>query len=326
MNSPIKEYQASNLVSHEMTTINLPSTFRVIKLKNQHLSQNSYLNSAELYHDQASLKVAWITQELEQNISLGILVTPNWKKQPISTDGYIHINGLSAINRPNLDVNLFETVPYEWIKEREHLKLAKALIACLPGHFAVLFAAIFWDYKRFYRFLVGPSSLHGHHNWKHGNFIHTIEVASNAIKLAEDRPNVCREVLIIAALLHDAAKADEYRQNHQKSCFEISTRGALIGHKMTIIEWIAAAIAQFQITIPTQQYLGLMHALTAVKGCPEWIGLREPASPECHLLSIADRLSGQDDLINQTMPKNGGFGKYHKHLKGRPFIFHAPSS
>lgn len=325
MNKPVEEYQTTNAVSHEIPNIEFPSIFRVVKMTKERLFDDLHLNIAELYHDQATLSVSWITPKNEESISLGILVTPRWKNQPICTGGCIHVHELTAVTRPSIDVNLFETIPYEWIKARETVKLAKALIACLPAHFAVLFAAIFWDYKRFYRFLVGPSSLRGHHNWKHGNFIHTIEVASNAIKLAEDRPNVCREVLIIAALLHDAAKADEYRQNHQKSCFEISTRGALIGHKMTIVEWIAGAIAQFQITIPTHQYLGLMHALTAVKGCPDWIGLREPVSPECLLLSMADRLSGQDDLIDQTLPVNGGFGKYHKHLKGRPFVIHAAS-
>ena len=35
---------------------------------------------------------------------------------------------------------------------------------------------------------------------------------------------------------------------------------------------------------------------------------------------MADRLSGQDDLMEQTLPNNIGFGEYHKHLKGRPFL------
>ena len=53
---------------------------------------------------------------------------------------------------------------------------------------------------------------------------------------------------------------------------------------MTIIEWISAAVAKYQIAVPTVEYVGLIHCLTAVKGCPAWIGLREPVSPECTLL------------------------------------------
>ena len=63
-----------------------------------------------------------------------------------------------------------------------------------------------------------------------------------------------------------------------------------------------------------------MHALTAVKGAPDWVGIREAISPEANLLSIADRLSGQENLFQQTRPLDHGFGKYHKHLKGRPYL------
>lgn len=218
------------------------------------------------------------------------------------------------------NVNLFDTVPYEWVKDREVINQTRALVNGLPTHFIKLINGIFWDYRRFYRFLVGPSSLKGHHNDKHGNLHHSIEVANNALMLAKDRKTICTHVLATAALLHDAGKADEYEFNYQRHCFEISARGVLLGHKLSIVEWIAAAVAQYQIIIPENQLLSLLHALTATKGVPDWVGIREPVSPEANLLSIADRLSGQDDLFTQTMPSTEGFGRYHRHLRGRPFL------
>ena len=319
MNKPVEQLK-SQYIGSEIPTIDLPWFYRAVRVEREHLINDIYLNTAELFHDQASLTVTWGSRGNDAIISEGMLVKPIWKNEQQCGQGCVGVKSVTAITSPTMDVNLFETIPYEWMKDRAPIQAAKEIIACLPTHFALLFAAIFWDNKRFYRFLVGPSSLNGHHNWKHGNFIHTIEVANLAAKLAEDRPSVCREIIIIAALLHDAAKANEYQYNHQRSSFEISTRGALIGHKITIIEWIAAAIAQYQIVVPHHKYLSLIHALTAVKSCPAWVGLREPVSPECLLLSTADRLSGQDDLLDQTMSSHDGFGQYHKHLKGRPFL------
>lgn len=249
----------------------------------------------------------------------GILVTPRWTSKTVCREGQIIVNRLLPVNIPG-NVNLFDTVPYEWVKDREVINQARVLVDGLPPQFIKLINGIFWDYKRFYRFLIGPSSLKGHHNGKHGNLRHSIDVASNTLMLAKNRKTVCPHVLTTAALLHDAGKADEYEFNYQRNSFEISSRGVLLGHKLSIVEWIAAAVAQYQIKIPENQLLSLLHALTATKGVPDWVGIREPVSPEANLLSIADRLSGQDDLIMQTMPSTEGFGRYHKHLRGRPFL------
>lgn len=320
-----ENYSLHNVKSPSTPTIDLPWVYRVVNIEREHLAGDSINNIAELFHDQATICVSWQSYNIDETITVGVLVSPCWKDQWICTEGNVEVASISAIANPSGDINLFETVPYEWIKNRELVQKAKQIIASLPKHFALLFTAIFWDFKRFQRFINGPSSLNGHHNWKHGNFTHTVEVAENARDLAENRPCVCLGVLIIAALLHDAAKTDEYKFNHQRGCFEISSRGALIGHKMSIIEWIAASVARYQIPIPNQEYLGLMHILTAVKGAPQWIGLKEPASPECTLLSVADRLSGEADLLNQTMSSDKRFGKYHKHLRGRPFMINAAS-
>jgi integrase/recombinase XerD len=38
------------------------------------------------------------------------------------------------------------------------------------------------------------------------------------------------------------------------------------------------------------------------------------------ILSLADRLSGDSDLFRQNAREQPGFGRYHKHLQGRPFL------
>lgn len=325
MNNRFETQVQTNQASTHIPIIDLPWIYRIIHLEEKRQADTTIL-VAHLYHDKASLSVALICDKPAPRLSVGQLVEPRWSSKVISRGGQVIINRLIPVERPTLLMGIFETVPYEWMMhEREAIQDANQLVSLLPDYFIQLFHAIFWDHNRFYRFITGPSSLKGHHNWQHGNFIHTVEVAREALKLCAGRPLVNTSVLITAALLHDAAKADEYDFNCEKGCFEISDRGALIGHKLTIIEWVATAIAQHQIKIPEDEYLGLMHVLSAVKGAPSWIGLREPKSAECNLLSMADRLSGQDDLFEQVKPNESGFGRFHKHLRGRPYVLnHKP--
>lgn len=305
--------------SPEICIMNLPWLYRVLQIDHQQLSGRQFQYRATLFHDKATLTVSWVQHQVDVRLETGCLVSPRWISKTICEQGQIIINRLLPVTSPSL-VNVFETVPHEWVADRSLINDAKMLVDLLPDYFKRLLSGIYINHKRFYRFLVGPSSLNGHHNHQHGNLRHSIEVTQNALMNGQDRPTVSNAVLIMAALLHDAGKADEYTFNHQHNRFEISTRGALLGHKISIVEWVAAAVAQFQIQIPQQEYLSLMHALTAVKGAPDWAGIREAVSPEAHLLSIADRLSGHEDLFAQTRPANQGFGQYHKHLKGRPYL------
>ncbi|PKO43536.1 MAG: metal-dependent phosphohydrolase [Betaproteobacteria bacterium HGW-Betaproteobacteria-22] len=304
---------------HSVPIIDLPWLFRLVRLDQAKLPNGGYRFQANLFHEKASIAVTWINSKADDRLTAGSLVTPRWTSKTVCTQGQIIINRLLPVNTPG-NVNIFDTVPYEWVKNREIIRQAQEMIDSLPPCFIKLINGIFWDYRRFYRFLVGPSSLNGHHKDKHGNLRHSIEVVNNALMLAKERKTICPHVLATAAFLHDAGKADEYQFNYERNCFEISTRGVLLGHKLSIVEWIAAAVAQYQINIPENQLLSLLHALTATKGVPDWVGIREPVSPEANLLSIADRLSGQDDLYAQTMPSTEGFGRYHRHLRGRPFL------
>jgi len=305
--------------ANAVPTIDLPWLFRIVHLDQMRLPNGGYRFQANLFHEKASIAVTWINSKVDERLTAGCLVTPRWTSKSVCTQGQVIINRLLPVTTPG-NVSLFDTVLYEWVKDRAVINQAREIVDGLPIHFIKLINGIFWDYRRFYRFLVGASSLNGNHKDKHGNLRHSIEVTKNTLMLAKDRKTICPHVLATAALLHDAGKADEYQYNYERNCFEISARGVLLGHKLSIVEWIAAAVAQYQITVPENQLLSLLHALTAAKGAPDWVGIREPVSPEANLLSIADRLSGQDDLFLQTMPSTEGFGRYHKHLRGRPFL------
>ena len=298
----------------------LPPIFRVESLERTPVNGCHHRCRATLFHEQAAITVEWLAQHVDVRIAKGCLVSIRWLGNPQCIAGTIHISRLVLIERPEVACNLLQTIPYGWIRDRELVGRAARLWEQLPRGFQQLFNAIFWDGKRLHRYIAGPSSLSGHHNNLNGNFRHSVEVAEQALALGREKPTSFAPVLIIGGLLHDAGKADEYRYDHARRCFEMSPRGALIGHKNTLLEWIAAAMARDRIILPEAHYLALVHALTAAKGAPVWLGLREPLSLDATLLSMADRLSGQGDLHLRMAPAQDGFGRYHRHLGGRPYV------
>jgi 3'-5' exoribonuclease len=187
----------------------------------------------------------------------------------------------------------------------------------LPSNLQDLLRAILWEGRRFRQFCERPSSLNDHHAVRNGNFVHTIEVVGTIKMLADQFPQAHLGVSMAAGFLHDIGKAVEYNpcKNGQ---WIMTNRGRLIGHRHTVIEWVAVAIALNRIILPEQQYLSLLHALTCGKGA-EWMGIREPATPEATLLSMADRLSGEKSLLSQLAKPNGGWGEKFPHWKVQPF-------
>jgi 3'-5' exoribonuclease len=298
----------------------LPLVFRVQSIERLPFNERNLLNVAVVFHERAVLRVEWLCRHPDSRLTAGSLVSIRWLGRPTSTLGAIRIARLVKLERPEASLNPFDTVPHAWVRERDLVARAGRFWECLGRPLQHLFNAVFWDPRRFQRYLEGPSSLQGHHNGRNGNFRHALEVAERAQTLGRHHAEVHLPVLIAGSLLHDAGKAEEYKFNPVRGRYEMTERGALLGHKHTVLEWIAAARAQHRVIMPEAHYLALLHAITAAKGAPDWLGLREPLSLDAHILSTVDRLSGQADLVSRHAARDGGFGVYHRHLGGRPYV------
>ena len=297
----------------------IPSLFRVTRFTYEQIDHRTCRCEAAIYHDAMSLQVAWEVRQPDIRLHPGVLVRVSWTGRPSSQDGFVRIARLALSEIPMAGFDLFATVPSSWVKTRDLVERARALTSRLSAAQLHLFNAIFWDGLRFHRFLSGPSSINGHHNVQNGNFRHSIEVAERCLAVVADEPRAAKDLLVLAALLHDAGKAEEYTFNRQRRCFEMSERGALVGHRHTILEWIAAALARQRIDLPERQRLGLLHCLTAANGA-NFLGIRAPASIEAVTLASVDGLSGKADLLMSHAPREAGFGRYHKHLGVRPYV------
>ena len=298
----------------------LPSRFRITSIDRLPGPAGQIQHRARLYHRKAGLAVQWLAPKTDPQLVAGALVSIRWTGRNVCSDGHLQISRLVLADRPDADENLFASVPSAWVSERALLERGSALWRDLPEAFRLLFNAIFWDGARFKRYLVGPSSLAHHHHEKNGNFRHSLEVAERALAMGRGQALVHAPILALGGLIHDAGKADDYRYDPVSRRYRLSARGSLIGHRDTLQQWIAAAMAMHRVNLPEAQYLGLIHALTAAKGAPTWLGLREPRSLEATILSMADRLSGEVDLYGQLAPETAGFGRYHPQLRGRALV------
>lgn len=300
-------------------TASLPPVLRLESIEHDSYRMGT-LSFATLFNNSAPIRVYWQSTGADRRLSPGCLVRVQWRSQDKPSTWGLLIRRLVPELNPSGKVDLFQTVPTQWVSDRGLIERASALWRQLPVCFRHLFNAILWERSRFQRYVMGPSSLANHHNDLNGNFRHSIEVAEHALSLAATNKLASTPIVLLGALIHDAAKADEYRFDHARGCYEMTEQGILVGHRDRLQHWIAAAMAKHDIVLPELHCLGLLHTLTAAKGAPAHLGLREPLSIEATILSAADRVSGQTDLYSRLSGGGTGFGEYHRHLHGRPFV------
>ena len=294
----------------------LPSAFRLTHLEVDRDEEVFYC-AANLYHRQVTLSVTWSTSAVSPEIQVGALVRPDLPIVVRSEAGPLVIQGLSVFREPERDLNLFDTVRPERWNEPWLIQRARDLIDQLPSAYRHLFNVIFWDQRRFARFCVNPASLSNHHAHRSGLLLHTVETAEIALSLCNRCEHANCGLALVAALLHDAGKAEEYLPRGGGT-WALTDRGRLIGHGFTVTEWIAAAAANFDIDLQQEAYQALIHVLTARTSAPEWLGIRKSAMIENEIVSFADRISGQINLHDRLAAAGGGWGVRHVHRRA-PF-------
>jgi len=257
---------------------------------------------------------------------------------PVNGAGPVQGNGMTTLEcvlpqtLVDAHVNLLNTFPVQWLPCSTDTcgvkTLGESVIAFdrlwkqLSYPMRAWFNALFWNEpRRLHQFVVGPASLKHHHNGKHGLFIHSVDCAIKALRLAQDDDLVNKDVLLMAALLHDLGKAEEYERDATGKGWKLSERGVLIGHRMSTHEWMSAAYASLppEQAPVQQQVMAVYHAINACHA-PDWVGLRSPRTPEAFYLSSVDGLSGHCDLIRTTSQPGQREGRYHHAFRGSVYL------
>lgn len=241
-------------------------------------------NEVMLYHDTAPLRVRWHSATVDSRPKRGCLVALRGAQMnvPRNERDCLPIGRLELLDKPVASLNPFHTVPTNWVSDRDTVRRAAVLWEQLSRPFQHLLNAVLWDGGRFYRFVTGPAST-ADYPWAPGsNFQHAVDTAEQAALLTRGLEGVSPSVVVAAALLHDAGKADDYRLSAEG--YVLSERGYWIGGQHTILEWLA--VARARVIVPDNQYLALVHALIAARG-----NVANGQSTEAAILSVANRMS-----------------------------------
>lgn len=250
-------------------------------------------NEATLYHDQRQLQVAWQSSTVDSRLKRGCLVALRGIVPETQGEkgACLRISRLDLLDKPVASVNPFLTVPDAWVSDRDTVQHAAALWQQLSRPFQHLLNAVLWDGGRFYRYVTGPAST-ADYPWAPGsNFWQAVAMAEQAAQLTRGLDNVSLSVVIAAALLHDAGKADDYRLS--VSGYALSERGYWIGSQHTILEWLA--VARARVIVPEAQYIALVHALIGARG-----GAAHGQSTEAAILAVASRLHAPEQRMLAT--------------------------
>lgn len=245
-------------------------------------------NIATLYHEQGAREVTWQSSQVDSRLKRGCYVAVRGLEHPVCQGDACRIQRLDLLDKPLPTVNPFDTVPANWVRDRVLVKHASQLWCQLSRPMQHLVTAVLWDGSRFERFVTGPAALSCYQPVPNANLRHAVETAEHALSLANGLADISTSVLIAAALLHDAGKADDFRLNPDRDGYAYSERGQLVGARYTVLEWLAVARSRDGVIVPDAQYLALVHALTATRGAA-WLGVREPQIIEATILAVADR-------------------------------------
>jgi 3'-5' exoribonuclease len=156
-----------------------------------------------------------------------------------------------------------------------------------------------------------PAAIH-HHNFRNGFLEHLLNVARNAVYLADrygaaypDHLPPERQALVVAgAILHDIGKLAEIRAT--PSGAEFTPAGELIGHVVLGRDFVREAAREH--SLDAEMLLRLEHILIAHQKTPEWGSPRPPMTLEALLVFYADDIDAKLQMMVESLEGDSSDG------------------
>ena len=139
------------------------------------------------------------------------------------------------------------------------------------------------------KMLTAPGAKTIHHAYRGGLLEHTLAVARLCLSIAEMYPGLDRDILLVAAVLHDLGKAWELQSGVSR---EYTDQGRLIGHIMLAMEILQPFFARAKDLDP-DLLTHLKHLLLSHHGEYAYGSPRRPKTCEAFVLHYADNLDAK---------------------------------
>lgn len=151
--------------------------------------------------------------------------------------------------------------------------------------------------EHFDKYIKVPAGKAWHHAYVHGLLEHTLEIIKICDLMCGFHPELNRDLLIAAAILHDFGKTEELSTN---ATFDYTDKGKLIGHIVIAamhIENKAKEVEGFPEDLKNQ----LIHLVLSHQGKLEHASPVEPKTVEAIALYHADELSAKTNAYKQAV-------------------------
>jgi len=168
-------------------------------------------------------------------------------------------------------------------------------------------------------YIRSPAGMKWHHPYLGGLLEHSVDVAEICNFVAEKHPELNRDLLVLAALLHDVGKIKEYSAT---TMIDFTDEGRLEGH-IIIGERFVRNMCDRIDDFPSKLRMLLSHLMLSHQGHKEFSSPVVPMIPEGFVLYYADEIDSKLNAlgrITDKTEKDGNDWSEFVRLLGR-FIF-----
>jgi len=236
--------------------------------------------------------------------------SPLSQQHPALTSGlFVSVRGLAANYRdkcqltidqlalvPEAEVDPAEFLPPSPVKPAELLAEIENLCRRELTHkpWRSLMKKILNDEEIRARLLPATGAKTVHHAYVGGLLEHTLCVARTCLALCDLYPRLDRQVLLVAAILHDLGKAWELSSGLTT---DYTDEGRLLGHVQLGLEHVEGFLAKARDLDPAL-VLHLKHLIISHHGEYEFGAPRRPKTAEAFILHFADNIDAKMNTIS----------------------------
>lgn len=169
-------------------------------------------------------------------------------------------------------------------------------------HLKRLLRAFLTDDGFMEKFTAAPAAKSYHHAYLGGLLEHSVSVATMCEHAAQQYPDVDKDVLVTAAILHDIGKVDELEY---RTKIDYTDEGKFIGHLTMGERMLAERITAID-GFPPELALRLRHAVLSHHGELEWGSPKRPSTAEALILHHIDNLDAKVAGFGEIVRRYGG--------------------